>query len=160
MNLSQSLGLQDVEANVNHLPPGRYSGIVKDSKYVRTGPDKSKVAHVLTYQVVDGDQKGKQPAEFFGLGDQVVADDQGNITSYNPTMLDSQKPWYKKRQMDLGIPEDRISTYDVAELIGKPVTFGIKHNDGYVNVSFVELRDDSAQAAAGVTGGADMGGLL
>lgn len=145
-NLLGSLGLDQVEADPNALPDGKYDGEVLKSEYVLV-QRKDTINHVITYKVTDGDHVGAQRQQWYTLGTE-PRDAEGNwpestdaITSYTPTMSDAQKSWYKKLHVDLGIPEQDVPSTPPAALVGKPVTFGIKKNNGYININFVELRE-------------------
>lgn len=150
MNILGSLGLDQVESDPNNIPDGRYVGKVDSSRIVLS-KDKSKVMHVTNYKVTEGDHKGAQVADFQQLGVDPQFDEAGNITSFTNTMSDMNKQWYKKRLVqDLGVPEDAVNsgTFDIANLADKAVVFGVKRNNGYVNVSFVELRADTPETAS------------
>jgi hypothetical protein len=57
-------------------------------------------------------------------------------------MSEQNKSWYKKRFLDLGVAEDEVEDTDIESLVGKAVTFGVKRNGDYLNINFVELRDE------------------
>lgn len=142
------LGLDNVDADPNALPDGKWPGVVFKSEYVVVKKNNT-VAHVITYKVTDGEKAGAQRAEFWNIGkDPVFAEDGKTIVSCTPTMSEAQKPWYKKRFVDLGIPEAQVTKTEPSALVGKEVIFGTKKNDGYINVSFVELRNPVSAATA------------
>lgn len=146
-NILGSLGLGSVTADPNSIPDGRYRGEIASSRVVLS-KDGSKVLHVTGYKVTEGDHKGAENADFQQLGKDPVKDEAGNITSFTPTMTDTNKQWYKKRLVvDLGVPEAAVDsgTFDITNLVGKQVVFGLKRREGYLNISFVE------QAAATAT---------
>lgn len=151
-----SLGLDNVSADPNDIPDGKYAGSVFKSEYVYLENDDS-ISHVITYKVDDGEHKGAQRAEWFKLGNQPVRDEAGNVTSLNVTMDDTKRRWYKKRLVDLGVPEEQINTVKPEDLIGKQVTFGVKRNGQYINVNFVEVRGGSL--TAGITPPQTSGGI-
>lgn len=145
-NLMGSLGLDEVEADPNALPDGRWVGEVVRSAYVFT-KSKNSIAHVITYRITEGERKGAERQEWFTIGvDPVFADghdgDANYVTSVTPTQTEQNKQWYKKRFVDLGIPEDEVTSTDIASLVGKSVYFGTKRKDGYININFVELRPE------------------
>ena len=149
-----SLGLGDVTADPNEIPDGKYAGNVTQSK-ILLSKDGSKLMHLIEYTVADGQFKGAQRPDFQVLGTDIVKDEAGNITAFTNTMTDQNKQWYKKRLVtDLGAPEAEVDggTFDIASLVGTPVNFGIKRNNGYVNVNFVEKREGTAAAAAAPAG--------
>lgn len=149
MNLLGTLGLDAVEADPNVIPVGRYNGVIFKSEYVHVTKSDS-VSHVITYQVTDGDRKGAQRQEWFNLGVNPTFDATGNIVALTPTMSEVQKPWYKKRLVDLGITEEAVSTtFHPSQLVGKQVVFGLKANGSYLNINFVELAGPPAGNTAG-----------
>lgn len=156
-NLMDSLDLGSVEADTNALPDGRWAGEVMASRYVHVKKDNS-IAHVITYIVTEGERKGAQRQEWFKIGKDPVFEeghdgDANFVVSLTPTMTDQQKPWYKKRFVDLGVPEEDVPSTKPEDLVGRQVTFGTKKNGEYINVSFVELRDVTASPSTGpVTG--------
>jgi hypothetical protein len=167
------LGLDQVEADPNALPDGKWPGIVTKSEIVVVKKNNT-VAHVITYKVTEGEKTGAVRSEFFNLGkDPVYAEDGKTIVSYTVTMSEAQKPWYKKRYVDLGIPEAQVTQTEPAALVGKEVIFGTKKNDGFINISFVELRNKetagfntdavanaTTPASAPVTEQSNLGGLI
>lgn len=148
MSLMGTLGLDSVEADPNFLPDGPYKGEVYKSEYFVTKSDV--INHVITYRVVDGPRKGVQKQEWFALGTNPVYSDDPSHTLVNmtPTMSEAAKAWYKKRHVDLGIPEAEVSQKEPKDLIGIPVNFTIKTKDGYHNIGSVTKRDAPAAGAA------------
>lgn len=152
-NLLASMGLDNVEADPNAIPDGKYDGVVFKSEYVLIKA-KDQLSHVVTYKVTDGDRNGAQRAVWYNLGNNVkdssgeFPTDVNDIVSFTPTMSEASKPWYKKMFVDLGIAEQDVSTTPIEALVGIPVTFGVKKKDGYTNVNFVERRDASNESVA------------
>lgn len=151
-SLMDSLGLDKVEADPNALPDGKYDGIVAKDEYV-VFPKKNTYNHVLTYQVTEGDNKGASRQEVFTLVKDPVFDDAGNLTGGSIAMTDQNKVWYKKRLTDLGLTEEQIHNYKAGDLQGTKVTFGIKRNDGWINVNFAQKRDDAPAQVQAQSGG-------
>lgn len=149
MSLLGTLGLDKVEGDPNNLPDGKYRGVVSRSEYVEKKD--GTLSHVITYKVTDpsSPRKGAEKAEWFNLGKDVVRDDSPakKITGFTPTMSEAAKPWYKKRFLDLGIPEDRINEIDVADLVGVEVDFGVKTKDGFSNINFAQKASGNTAAA-------------
>ncbi len=154
MSLSSSLGLSNVEADPNSIPDGRYEGKVLRSQYVHV-PKSNTVSHVITYQVTSGDHKGASRDEWFrlGTGPQFAEDGKTIVGLDEFTMSDQQKSWYKKRFLDLGVPEDKVDSVEPGDLVGIPVAFGVKRNGEYVNVNFAEKMTGEASAEASPNGG-------
>lgn len=155
MNLLSSLGLESVEADPNHIPDNRYNGEVLRSELV-VAKNKGTLNHVITYKITEGEYVGREKAEWFKLGDDAVtsegtpAEKADQVASYTPSMSESAKPWYKKRWVDLGVPEDQVGKVDFDVLVGTKVTFGVKSKDGYSNINFVETREATAAEQADV----------
>lgn len=152
MSLLSSLGLDDVAGDPNTIPDGKYDGIVSKSEFVLVEAKKT-LNHVITYQVTDGDRKGATKQQWYTLYTE-VADANGGwpsditeVKAGKPALSDSQKEYYKKLWMDLGIPGDEVTKSEPQILEGRLVTFGVKRNaQGYQNVNFVEPRE-APQAA-------------
>lgn len=146
-DLNASLGLGEVEADPNLIPDGSYDGKVLKSEYVLSG--NKKVAHVLTYQVTEGQYKGAQRQHWNNLGENALdangqpAEKIADVASFTPTMTDQSKTYYKKLWLDLGIDTDQVAA-NPADLVGKPITFGVKRNGQYLNINFVQLRQPVA----------------
>lgn len=154
-NLLQSLGLESVEADPNHIPDNKYNGVVNESQLV-VAKNKGTLNHVITYKVTEGDRKGAEKQEWFKIGKDPV-DAEGNlatkaedVVNYTPDMTDTAKQWYKKRWVDLGVPEEQVGQVEFSVLKGKLVTFGVKSKDGYQNINFVEAREATAAEQADV----------
>lgn len=171
--LNQSLGLDKVEADVNAIPDGKYDGVVFRSVLVYKESDDS-LSHVIEYKVTDGDYSGKKRSEWFTMGTEPrikdaetgepVAPAKGEVNlsdliSFTPGMSEVQKPWYVKRHTDLGIEESEVVNARPEDLVGKPVTFGVKRNGTFININFVELRaeDTNGTGPVSLTGDADPG---
>lgn len=154
VNIYEQMGMENVESDPNNVPDGAYAGTVSKSEIVATKKDK--VAHAITYRVSDGKYKGAQVTEWFTLGDnpEWTQGEYGTktLTGFTPTMSEQQRVWYKKRFTDFGLSEAsgtlQQAMGDVSQLENAPVTFGVKKNNGYVNVSFVELRNTEASVQA------------
>jgi hypothetical protein len=146
MSLLSSLGLDDVSADPNDIPVGKYDGVVLKADLVLV-ESKGELSHVITYQVTEGEFKGAQKQQWYTLYKD-VKDADGNfpsdpkmVAAGTPALTDNQKRYYKKLFVDLlGIPEEDVSKTEPTALAGVPITFGIKLKDGYKNVSFSERR--------------------
>jgi len=130
MDLFGSMGLDDVEADPNHIAPGEYPAFVFESTVVtaKTGKNAGKNSWVVTYKISDGKFNGKTQQEWFSL---------------DPTNQ-QVKPWLKRRILSLGVPETKVGGFSPADVVGTPVFVKIKHKDGYQNVADVHLRDENA----------------
>ncbi len=152
-NPMASLGLDKVTADPNAVPAGVYDCVVSKVEFVH-GKSNNSLGHVITYQIEDGDYKGASITHWFTLGDNpTFAADGKTPTGYNPTMTEQQKTYYKKAFVDLGIPEDMVTSTDPQSVVGRKCTVTVKVNEPtpgkiYRNVSGVTLRDGAAQAQA------------
>jgi hypothetical protein len=153
MGLLDSLGLDDVNADPNALPDGKYGAQVFKAGVVATKTDKVQI--IVTYKVNDGGKMhGREKPEFFTLGEGVKKDESGKIVGFEkPAMSEQQKPYFKKRMIDLGIPESKHNDIDdemLKGLIGTDVYFGVKNNNGYCNINFVERKQAGQDVMQGV----------
>jgi len=130
--LFASMGLDNVEADVNHIADGVYPAFVYESTTVvaKTGKNAGKTSWVVTYKIAEGQFKGRTQQEWFSL-------DPANETV---------KPWLKRRILSLGVPETKIGDFQPADVVGTAVTVKIQTKDGYQNVRDVKLRDESEAA--------------
>lgn len=147
-DLLGTLGLGKVEADPNNLPEGRYEGTVTRSQMVLV-KSKKEIAHAISYTVESGQFKGATRQEFFTYGttDSETADERP-LKNYEATMGETRKSWYKKRLVDLGISQAKVDSgdFEVKDLVGTKVVFGVKHSGQYINVSFAEKRNTTAGA--------------
>lgn len=133
------LGLEDVADDPNSFPASTYRGFVYDAKVVNYKDAAKGRALVLTYKINDDESEhnGK------------TVDEWKQCNSFDdPT----KKAWLKRRLMSLGVPEDRLSQVNPADLVGTEVFFTTKKNGDYTNVSFVKLADESASAGSSGSG--------
>lgn len=129
------LGLDNVEADPNHLPDATYLGYLTDCKVVQFKDVSKGKAVVFTYKVDEGEHKGK------------------TIDEWKPanTFDDAtKKAWLKQRLLSLGVPESRINAVNPDDLIGTAVKFSVKQKGEYRNVTFVALRDETEADTASV----------
>lgn len=144
-----NLGLDNVSADPNDIPDGKYEGVCTRSEYVVIKDDNGgALKHAITYKVQSADEyNGAEKQQWYTLGTNPV-DENGNfpekvsdVRGYQPTMTEQNKKWYKKLLVDVGgVPEHMVSQTGPEVLVGKHVTFGVKTKNGYKNVSFVEPR--------------------
>lgn len=117
--------LADVELGVKD---GKYPAYIRKSEIV-TKKDGSK-AWVLTYQISDGKQKGEQVQEWH------------NSWPNDPEKNANAKKWRARRLESLGVPESQWTSFSPDQVVGTFVIIGVKTNNGYTNVSSVELADE------------------
>lgn len=142
------LGLEDVADDPNTFPASTYKGFLFDAKVVNYKDAAKGRALVLTYKIADEDSEhnGK------------TVDEWKQCNSFDdPT----KKAWLKRRLMSLGVPEDRLSQVNPADLVGTAVFFTTKKNGEYTNVTFVKKADEGdTTATAGSSGGGSIEDLL
>lgn len=129
------LGLDEVDADPNHLPDSTYRGVVYDAKIVHYKDAAKGKALVLTYKVTDPESihKGKTIDEW---------------KSANKFDDAQKKGWLKNRLISLGVPESRIAQVSVKDLIATDIFFTVKKKGEYINVTFVRLADESEVSAS------------
>ncbi len=150
MGLLDSLGLDNVEADPNALPDGKYGAALYKADIIATKTDK--VMAMFVFKVNDGgSQNGKEKPEFWEFGTGVQKDAEGKVAGFDtPTMTEDRKSWFKNRLISLGVPDSQAGNFDQAMadgLIGTEVFMGIKNKNGYCNINFIERRDANAAKA-------------
>lgn len=154
MGFLNDLGLENVEADPNYIPDGKYAAFVYESS---TKIIKNVNYWVITYKIADDPNVGGK-----------TVDELKSLDPKGPKRS-QQLSFLKQRVLSLGIPESRVSEFDPGDVVGTPVTISIKHKDGYQNVGTVELRGEGttpsvaptnvgASVASSATG--DMSSLL
>lgn len=153
--LMGALGLDNVSADPNDIPDGKYDGVVYKSEYVLHEKNgERKVSHVTTFQVTEGDRAGAQRQRWDLIGTNPVdasgqpAQSASAIASFTPSQSEQNKQWYKKFLTDLGITD--FANAEPEHLVGKQVTFGVKTNGAYKNVNFAELREPASPSPVSV----------
>jgi hypothetical protein len=160
--LMGALGLDNVSADPNDIPDGKYDGVVYKSEYVLHSKNgENKVSHVTTVQVTSGDRAGAQRQRWDLIGlNPLDANGQpatkvAEIASFTPAQSEQNKQWYKKFLSDLGITD--FANAEPEHLVGKEVTFGVKSNGAFKNINFAELREPSVAAPVSVAGPGEPG---
>jgi hypothetical protein len=157
MGLLDSLGLDQVEADPNSLPDGKYGSVLYKADIIATKTDK--VMAMFVFKVNDGGkQHGKEKPEFWEFGTGVVKAEDGTISFTTPTMTEDRKSWFKNRLIALGVPDAQTPKFDQAMadgLVGTEVFMGIKNKNGYCNINFIERRNAGAGNVASTTAGVD-----
>lgn len=157
MDLMGTLGLDNVD-DPDNLPDSKYRGVIKDAGYMISKTDKLGIFFV--YKVNDPASKfnGREKFDWTTIGDGGFKGEDGEYGCKTPTMSETQKPYFKKRLGELGIPESRLANLTNADLkgrIGTDVIFGIKNKDGYNNVNFVEIVGAGAATGSSISEGVD-----
>lgn len=161
MELLGTLGLDNVSADPNAIPDGKYDGDVFQSEYVLKKD--GSLAHAITYKTSEG---GAQKSQWYTLYTNCVdangqpATSVAEVAGGTPAMSDNQKRWYKKLWVDLlDIAEEEVKNQKPENLVGVPVTFGLKTKNGWQNINFVERRETNVQAGP-VTFGSPTSGTV
>jgi hypothetical protein len=153
IDLLGSLGLDTIPADPNAIPDGTYDGEVMKSELVLV-TSKNTVNHVITYKVTEGERKGAQKPEWYELGvnpvtaENTPASKLAEAASFTPSMKDERKPWYNKRAKDLGVEGERFTSDNLASIVGVPVTFNLKTENGFQNLKWVNPRKTQATTVA------------
>lgn len=139
-DLFASMGLDDVEADPNHIADGMYNAHVYESQILtaKSGKKAGRPQWVLNYKILEGTYKGRVQSEWFDLGPN----------------NDQAKPWIKRRILSLGVPESKVSEFQPADVIGTPVTVKIQTKDGWQNVVNVDLGHKAVDNGQQPTSGA------
>jgi hypothetical protein len=138
-----TLGLDEIPPGP---PDGTYNGEVTKSELVVVA-NKNTLNHVITYKIVDEGYKGETKQEWYKLGENPVdangqpAKTAAEVVNFTSTMTSENKRWYKKRLMDLGIPEAEINTRPLDSVVGKAVTFNVLTANGFQNIKWVNPRN-------------------
>jgi len=133
-----NLGLDEVP---DGLPDGVYPGFVYDAKIVDLKNNKGR-SLVFTYKV---DQPGST------LHGETIDE----FKSINPGDDNTKKRFLKQRLESLGVPSTRFNVFQPKDVVGLAVSFTVKTNGEYKNVSKVEIRSNS-----GVTGNGQPAGTV
>ena len=136
MGLFGDLDVSSAEDNPWMVPANTYEA---DLYEVEVKPNKlgTKTNLVLTYKIASGDHMGKTVTEY----KQVPNPADPN----NPTPEEKKAASYiKQRLSTLGVPESRMNTVEVNDLVGTPVTIKVTVDGEYTNVARVELRGENA----------------
>lgn len=140
MNLLGTLGLNAVSADPDDVPVGNYDAVIHASELVLNSK-KDTVSHVITFKLTGEEHKGAKPTQWNKLGD-APRNAQGEfpakvteIATYQPTMGDQQKQYYKKTWVDCGVPDAEVGTLPPEALVGKAVSIRVYLNNGFKNVA-------------------------
>ena len=127
------LGLDEIDEDPNAFPDGTYNAYLTEAKVVNLKDSAKGKRLVLTYKIADGPHKGK------------TIDEWKSINAFDSAR---DKAFLKSRILSLGIPESRISSLDVNDLVGTEVRITKKQNGQYRNVTNVVLGHAGAEAEA------------
>ena len=138
------LGLDEIDEDPNRLPDGPYNAYLTDAKVVTLKDAAKGKRLVLTYKIADGPHKGK------------IIDEWKGINAFDDAR---SKAFLKQRILSLGVPEDKISTLDLNDLVGLEVRITKKQNGQYQNINNVTLGHAGLDATES-SASADVSDLL
>jgi hypothetical protein len=134
MGLFDELDVAGAEDNPWSVPDNTYASVVSD---VSVKKDKNgNMAMTFFYKVTDGDYEGRSVSEYKRLPHK---DDTDILTG---KALEDAKSYLKQRLGTLGIPEERMNSVEIEDLIGIECYITVKNNKGYANVRNVTLTSD------------------
>ena len=146
MGLFGDLDIASAEENPWLIPPNSYEAFlfevaVKDDKNGGRGLS-------LVYKISTGAHEGKTAQEWKGIPN---PDDPANPTA------DEKKAasYIKQRLSSLGVPESRMNTVEVSDLVGTPVVIKVVQNGDFTNVAKVELRTEDTLTGTITASGGD-----
>ena len=143
MGLFGELDVASAEDNPWAVPANTYEANVFEVAVKTDKNDHQGLA--INYKISSGDHEGKQVSEWKTIP--TPADPK------NPTPDEKKAMSYlKMRLSSFGVPESRMNSVDINDLLGTPVTIKVTINGEYTNVARVELRGESATAPQEFTG--------
>lgn len=143
MGIFGDLDVQAAADDPFAVDDGTYTGTVTKSE-VKKNKDETKTFLVLEYTIEDdGPMGGRKASEW------------KNIPEAGDENADRSASFLKQRLLSLGVPPDRINSFEPEDALGVEVVFTVKNKDGYANVTKVEqprtATSDSGSAFAGLT---------
>jgi len=143
MGIFGDLDVQAAADDPFAVDDGTYTGTVTKSE-VKKNKDETKTFLVLEYTIEDdGPMGGRKASEW------------KNIPETGDENADRSASFLKQRLLSLGVPPDRINSFEPEDALGVEVVFTVKNKDGYANVTKVEqprtATSDSGSAFAGLT---------
>lgn len=134
MGLFGELDIESAEDNPWMVPANTYEADLFEVA-VKPNKDNTKTNLILTYKISSGDHTGKQVTEY-----KVIP---SPADPKNPTADEKKAASYiKQRLTSLGVPESRMNTVEVNDLVGTPVVIKVTVSGEYTNVSKVDLRGE------------------
>ena len=122
------LDLDNVDPDPKAFPDGTYNAYLTEAKVVALKDVAAGKRLVLTYKLFDGPHKGK------------TIDEWKSINKFDDAR---SKAFLKARLLSLGVPEEKISSINPADLSGIAVRITKKTNGQYKNVTNVVLGHSS-----------------
>ena len=137
MGLFGELDVASAEDNPWAVPANTYEA---DVYTVEVKTDKNEHQGLaINYKISSGDHEGKMVGEWKIIP---TPDDPKNPTPDEKKAMS----YLKMRLASLGVPESRMNSVDVNDLLGTPVTIKVTVNGDFTNVSRVDLRGATTTA--------------
>ena len=130
MGLFGDLDIASAEDNPWAVPANTYEADLYEVE-VRENKDKTKKGLSFTFKISSGEHKGKTVAEWKTLPTGADTPEDKRNASY-----------IKQRLTSLGVPESRMNTVEVTDLVGTPVIMDVVVNGEYTNVKSIKVRGE------------------
>lgn len=132
MGIFGDLDVQAAADDPFAIDDGTYTAVVTGSE-VKQNKDGNKNFLVLEYTIEDdGAMSGRKASEW------------KNIPEPGDDNADRSASFLKQRLLSLGVPADRINSFEPEDALGVTVVISVKNKDGYANVNKVEQPRDTA----------------
>ena len=129
MGIFGDLDVQAAADDPFAVDDGTYNATISACE-VKPTKDESKTGLILTYQITDeGNMAGRKVSEW------------KQIPKPGDANADNAASWLKQRLLSIGIPADRINSFEPEDALGIDVVITVKNNNGYANVNKVTLSD-------------------
>jgi hypothetical protein len=135
MGIFGDLDVQAAADDPFAVDDGTYNATISACE-VKPTKDETKTGLILTYTITDeGNMTGRKVSEW------------KQIPKPGDSNADSAASWLKQRLLSIGIPSDRINSFEPDDAIGIDVVITVKNNNGYANVNKVVLAGGSASSS-------------
>lgn len=137
MGIFGDLDVQAAADDPFAVDDGTYNATITKSE-VKQSKDETKTGLMLTYQITDeGSMNERKVSEW------------KTIPKPGDENADSAASWLKQRLLSIGIPADRINSFEPEDALGIDVVITVKNNNGYANVNKVVLANEAAGSSSG-----------
>jgi hypothetical protein len=160
--LLAGLGLDNVSGDPTDIPIGTWDGDISQSNLVLTDGNNDYppgIAHAVTFRVTEGDKAGAKKTQWFNLGSNpktaegTPATSIDQVASFEPTMSEKAKEYYKQMWLKLGVPENEVGR-NVKTLEGRLCTFRVYESNGRKNATVDSTRQPGVGSTPTATPGA------
>lgn len=136
MGIFGDLDLASASDDPFSVDDGTYEAVVTKAE-VRKNKNETDNFLVLEYTIEDdGNMSGRKVSEWKKIPKQDAED------------FDRAASFLKQRLLSIGIPNERINTFEPDDALGASVVITVKTKDGYANVNKVALSDGSDGSAS------------